>query len=115
MTREQAIRITRKLWRWLAEDCNRQKKQWPGWEDNGGNVKRCKYDCPLCEYVKGQMIIKKEQYDNEFLNCKYCPFQWPEEENCLFSHESPYLLWAYGNKKDRKIYAKHISEMPLKK
>lgn len=34
LTKEEAIRLHRELWGWLAENPNKNKFQWPGWENS---------------------------------------------------------------------------------
>jgi len=32
LTKEEAIRLHRELWRWLVENPDKEKENWPGWE-----------------------------------------------------------------------------------
>ena len=111
-TKEQAIADFRRLWRWLAEDSNRRKESWPEWENNGGTVRQCGNNCPLCEYTLGLT-------DDNF-HCKECPIEWPKTDCvlqgliCVPCELSFFGLWMETDGKDRQDLAKKISELPEK-
>ena len=103
LTRGQAIRLHRKLWRWLSEHPLAYKHQWPGWEDNGGEHSyNTQARCFLCELTK-----------YEIHKCKACPVVWPGAHGtcnplfCNWENAGPESL--------RKKLALQISKLPAKK
>ena len=57
------------LWNWLSKNPEMDKEYWPGWLDNGGNVKPALYDCFACEYAY----------------CYMCPILWKRDSECTLS------------------------------
>jgi hypothetical protein len=52
--RERAYRNAhRKLWGWLADNPDKEKKDWPGWSFNGGTYPFAYLGCFACEYMRG--------------------------------------------------------------
>lgn len=100
MTRNQAIRRHRILWRWLAENPEASKSQWPGWELNGGKYEETDADCFLCEFAQ---------------RCGDCPLEWPGGR-CL-SPGSPFVKRDKRGttKKERANLAKQIAELPIRR
>lgn len=64
LTREEAVKLHRELWGWLAENPMRQKTDYPGFRDE----RIMKY-CYLCEYTS--------------FTCEKCPVEWDK------THEPP--------------------------
>jgi len=78
LTREEAIRLHRELWGWLAENPIKNKSAWPEWNKyvcfgKMGNETPNSL-CFGCEYVLQQTKFKKR-------DCQLCPLDWPNE-NC---------------------------------
>jgi hypothetical protein len=63
LSRSKALSLTHKLWSWLAENPERQKEDWPGWQKlpNFENL------CPLCEFVKSKPSTIFS------VDCDHCP------------------------------------------
>ena len=107
LTRSQAIRSHRKLWRWLAENPFAYKREWPGWKQNGGFYKRCRSNCFLCEYV--------DQNRNKENNLIPCPLDWSPGTSC--QNNLDYLLWETRNGTEEEISqaARNIAKLPRRK
>ena len=77
-----------KLWRWLAENPDEYKHQWPGWRELGINTNRdtgylsC---CFACAAVYG------EEDDRDNATCITCPIKWTGG-GCM-SCDSEYIQW----------------------
>lgn len=105
LTRNQAIRGHRKLWRWLAENPFAYKHEWLGWKRNGGSHEECRSSCFLCECAvhnrKNGIIV--------------CPLDWSPGESCQSNED--YLLWETkeGSKEEISQAAKNISELPRRR
>lgn len=97
MTKEQALRETAELWRWLARFPLLGKEDWPGW---ARKKPRC-YHCACCEFV-----YRKSEYEPECatgedgMQLSLCPLNnaWPN--GCLMG-TSPFLKWWYNEGKER--------------
>lgn len=89
MNREEAIKICKELWTYLAE-AGLEKKDWDGWDKYGEMWD----DCPLCEFsLQG--------------DCGYCPYDKVFGWCC--GVERPYSLWCITKTKtERKKYAKEF-------
>lgn len=62
-----AVSLHRELWNWIADNPGQNKRGWPRWDFNGGDVEFCKYLCFCCAYNDS----KTER------ECIYCPVKWP--------------------------------------
>jgi hypothetical protein len=49
LTRRRAIELSIELWTWLAKT-GKEKREWPGWIENGGIHPKVALRCFLCEY-----------------------------------------------------------------
>ena len=101
LTRNQALRRHRKLWRWLAENPFMHKGTWPGWKRHGGLFENCRSNCFLCQYVE----------ENDYP----CLLDWSPGETC--QNNPSYLLWETKNGTAEKISqaARNIAELPRRK
>ena len=70
LTREEAIRLHRELWTWLADNPEENKVNWPGWAQYG----EARADCFCCEYAN--------QIDPDVSSCSDCPIEWPNSNEC---------------------------------
>lgn len=105
-----------KLWLWLYDNPDKDKRDWPGW-DNCGHVQGL---CFACEYA----YIKRMGDNYKHNSCYYCPFKIMDEKftnsisssdsrNCL---KSKFIAWevSEGNNKLRRKLAMDIAMLELK-
>lgn len=101
--------LHRALWNWLANTGNSSKVDWPGWEDNGGNVPGdilC--DCFACH---------KASHDGAHCKCNECPLEWPlnldDEPRCI--GRGLFDEWEDAeNMYERQHAAEQIRDLPVK-
>lgn len=108
LTKEQAVRLHRDMWLWIAKKIARYKKPM----EIGGLKQiyiRCYTDfdsvvfgCFACEYAK-QKVEEELKKGHEFFRCRFCPFNWgtsgDEDGNFMCDenitdNESGYGLYA---------------------
>lgn len=104
LTKKEAIKLFREHWTWLAETGGNEdsKAQWL--IDNDYLNIEC--NCFLCEYVK-------QKHNN---NCDKCPIDWKSNRStsiiCFYNY---FEEWEEAKTvKDRKYFAKLISQLPEK-
>lgn len=100
LTREEAIRLHRELWGWLAENPMKQKTDYPKFK-----TERVRNDCYLCEFAGSQ--------------CAKCPVEWPKihysASPCLCV-ASYYDKWDHAKlPEERSRLAALIRDLPEKK
>lgn len=103
-TKEYYIKKHREMWNWLAENPDKEKASWPGWESNW----YAENNCFLCGYV-----CKLEN-----TSCKNCPLEWGITEECCdtLPVSSYYILYEGAlSLKIKAEYAKIIANLPEKK
>ena len=101
LTKKKAYKLHYELWDWLYNHPLKEKRDWPGWDWNGGD-----YDmwhifnsCFLCEFLLGQ-------------ECVGCPLNI-DEISCYYP-SSWFQKWAFSvSPKTRKKYAKLIRDAVL--
>lgn len=108
LTREQAIEEHRKMWRWLAENPTKYKRDYVLEESNGNgiNTEGMINYWSLCTYAA--------------FDCEACPLDW--DGGCCYSfredEDSLYDKWIfYGeihNYNERAKIARQIAELPAK-
>lgn len=106
LTKKEAVRLHRKMWKWLALT-GRRKHEWPGWRKYNRNL--INSSCFACHYLEQEEIKIKD------LSCKQsCPLIWPNRDCMLIKKESPYIKWnrASPKSKTKKQLAKQIAELP---
>jgi len=106
LTKEEAIKLHRELWGWLAENPMKKKSDWPGWEKH----ERVQLFCFCCEFAN-------RMADPD--NCKNCPLEWPELRTAS-THtpcgKSYYPGWDNaGRPEERSRLAALIRDLPEKK
>ena len=119
LTREQAIAEHRKMWRWIADEIEKQENVLDIWEvkkryfaKNG--MMPIKNDCFLCGYTS------RKQY---YVKCEECPLDWghvegglPCEGEAWSDNDEKYGLWwkCVGAKtwQEQAALARQIAELP---
>ena len=99
----------RKMWHWLAENSDKVKRDWPGWEKYDSNPPPDEMEhCFLCVYTS----------HTENMDCHNCPIDWCITDMCMdvYPVKSYYLSYCNAIKlKAKTKYAKIIAELPEKK
>lgn len=105
LTKSQALRGHRKLWKWLAENPFMGKEEWPGWKQNGGSHKKCRSSCFLCEYAD-------HNRENGII---FCLLDWSPGGSCQSNKD--YLLWEAkkGTKEEISQAARNIAKLSKRK
>lgn len=104
LTKEDAIRLHREMWGWLAENPSADKADWPGWDDI-----YLPYPirglCFACEYT--QRTMNKD--------CEECLFIWKTKKSHCCTDGSPFERWDYAIRpKTRSKYAAMIRDLPVR-
>lgn len=95
-TRGARIKAHRKMWRWLAENPQKQKDEWPGWIWNGGGYAEEAAHCFLCHYP-----------------CRECPLIWLDLRTlCITSFHRRWTMCESSEERSR--LAKQIAELPVR-
>lgn len=117
MTRSQALRKHRKMWRLLAEELLKPENKYKDWADiketiyyklKGNEEIYVSTNCFLCDYVKSL---------TGFLNCNKgtCPIIWGNDKS-LQCFEAEYdLMEEIENVQEKAKIAKIIAELPRRK
>lgn len=94
----------KEMWKWLSNNPIKQKKDWIGWDHNGGDLVYEGYDCFACEYCKTV--------------CDKCPLDWPDNDDGDRRCDGIGGIWyEWVGCKDMEIrsnLAKQIAEVPLR-
>ncbi len=127
LTREQAIAEHRKMWAWIAENCNEEtgKDIWQLKKDyvEANNLKDILNNCFCCAYAK------QENNNCETDMCWCCPLNWgcPPHEGMYYCEKTDEDstddgLWvraldlsSEGNFKEAKKLALEIANLPEQK
>ena len=108
--RKHCIDNHRKMWHWLAENPDKNKQDWPGWEEHNGKD----FDpimnqyCFLCGYVS--VAYGKESYHA-------CPLDWGISEFCEDGDDQCTYYEKYCDAimhAHRAKYAEIIANLPEK-
>ncbi|MBP2663523.1 MAG: hypothetical protein H6Q71_1471 [Firmicutes bacterium] len=85
------------LWNWLADNPDKRKQQWPGWQCYAmGDCFACEYD-----YLLGD-------------SCINCPLVWPGKF-CNGDSNGLFIKWSRTNDlQKRSELAKQIANLPVK-
>lgn len=98
LTREEAIKRHREMWKWLAENPMKKKADWPGWSKAG----YAENHCFCCEYVK--------YFSTD--GCKSCPVVWQDTPACVYEN-SFYRKWQQATApEERSRLAALIRDLP---
>lgn len=109
LTKQLAIKLHRKLWRWIADETERRKEivkksDYPLFER-----KIIRWNCWCCEYAKEE--------------CKNCPIEWAKKEHndhlgleMIRCTDGEYRKWykatERGDWKEAAHWARVIAELP---
>ncbi len=97
ITKREAIRLHRKMWKWLAKHPTKKKSEWPGMKYY------VRADCFLCEYSR-----------NFGEECLCCPLDW-EVGSCLCPRVGYFSLWYKARGKKRAALALKIANLKERK
>ena len=93
----------KKLWNWLAENPDKEKRDWPEWKENGGEIKRATSLCFACDYV-----------EHNCLSCCECPLDWPFQKDLMkICSQSLFGVWTRHSKDSAEV-ALQIANLPVK-
>lgn len=103
LTKEEAIRLHRELWGWLAENPEAEKEDWPGWKkDYGFDIGEQDY-CFCCAYVEQKNVVSP---------CRYCPLKWGKDGVYCSVYVVP---WERTHRlAERSRLASLIRDLPVK-
>ena len=96
------------LWTWLADNPDRTKEDWPGWD----YYKRQDNDCFACTVSRA--LCHEAQSPREYFDVchRYCPLKWPRNKPC---YAGVYGIWCDNdNYKVRRKLAQYIANLPVK-
>ena len=83
----------RKMWNWLADNPDKNKKDWPGWKKHDYVTNNC-FICGYCEEYSKDCDMR---YIDKF--CDLCPLDWEITNDCGLS--SYYNKWNRGENRAR--------------
>jgi hypothetical protein len=66
LTKAEAIKYHKELWKWLEENPEKDKTDWPGWR----KFDYIKHYCFFCEYSSQFPLNDQQTY------CTHCPGDW---------------------------------------
>lgn len=91
----------KELWNYLAENPTKWKRDWPGWEENGGEYNKVPSYCFACAF----------NTDNA---CYNCPLIWPS--GCCTDYGGLYKKWAKESisLEERTSLALQIANLPVR-
>ena len=95
--------LHRELWQWLADNPGKQKRHWPKWIENDGDVPLCDSLCFACDY-------NYDRFDGN-CDCTHCPLQW-SEVSCEYSEFEQWVT-AY-DPQERTRLALLIKDLPVR-
>lgn len=112
LTKERAITLHRRMWRWIGLKTLKEKRcVWKGEWFNRFGLKIISCACYCCEYA--QQFMQYPDWLN--VRCFYCPIDWGGERNCC-DGKALFELWRYekdmGNWQKAGKLALQIAELP---
>lgn len=113
----------KEMWTWLAENPEKEKDDWPGWESNGGEYPFAAFWCFACQYALSK--VKKDSEDSWLDEddaqdrCVRCGLYWPDNisQNYFFCQGNRGLYTKWCGEKDfdtRAVLALQIANLPVK-
>ena len=107
LTREEAIKLHRQMWRWIAEETEKQKRF----------VSESEYFEAMG--IEDEDVPHLKSYCCEYGGCGSCPIQWSEARNFCLDKNSPYRAWERtadgGSWQVAAELARKIAELPERK
>lgn len=109
ITRGEALRLTRKLYRGLATAEVNRKPKW---------TKKYVNCCPLCHYV--QILTSTIPGDTDTVEycIAHCPMSWPRNKkgnHVCYQNGGLWAKWKNADPEKAKKLAKQIAELPRKR
>ena len=106
------------MWQWLSDNPNKNKRDWPRWKRNGGDIEKPYYSahCFACGYAD-KSTIENLGYSSDEDKCMYCPFDIDLNKTCLnglylkYSLLKESYLSKYQSKENKKYIKKQIEEI----
>ena len=98
------------LWDWLSKNPEKQKWDWPEWEENGGLYPIATNFCFACNY---SLVGYDDLFDAKEL-CKCCPLEWPGADlKNIEPDSSPCEDSIYGRWRKKHDYSKSYAEASM--
>ena len=99
LTKDEAIRLHRELWGWLAENPEKRKCDWPRWKACGGDIRGVFALCFACQVSS---------------NCAKCLLVWPNR--CCYTNDEDALFyrWESAGTNEKAKLAKQIRDLPVR-
>ena len=109
LTKKQAVKEHRKMWNWIADETERQKRKVS--KEDYFNA-HPEYEIPFCKCFCCEYDLK-----NGIGNCVKCPIKWSGARNigicCCIENAASYNKWFYSMAwKDAAKYAREIANLP---
>lgn len=107
-TKQQAIEGHRKMWNWIADEIERQKRI------------RCIPLLKQCYCYENKLTLIADcfccEYNNNYEKCPKCPLDWGETSHCCSNGESLYhrILWNESWQEQADL-ARQIANLPERK
>ena len=102
----------KEMWGWLADNPTKEKDEWPGWKQNGGEYHIVAEYCFACEY---DYVVSDCASVG---NCRHCPLKGMSDETSYDCLDGDYEEWRYADSvkdlAERKRLAEKIRDWPVK-
>jgi len=139
LTFEECKKAHVEIWKWLSENPEKAKQEWPGWEDNFDRISMDKndhyyacpggiynsifipYHCFACYWACGDKRMNNDTaFESRSIllrDCRKCPLEWYEECGSYVAPEAPEdTVCTERTEFDRWLDAKHFgSKRQIKK
>ena len=107
--RKYCIDNHREMWNWLADNPDKVKSDWPGWEKHNDDIFQKKEEnyCFLCGYISY----------STYGDCYSCPIDWGITDMCedVYPETSYYTSYCDAiTHKAKTKYARIIANLPEK-
>ena len=108
LTKKQAVKEHRKMWNWIADETERQKRKVSKEDYFNAHPEyemRPLLDCFCCEYDD----------QHELRNCRYCPVLWNTENHRCYWNGTVFGSWGSTEScewNNAALYAREIANLP---